>query len=222
MMCPSMTCVRTCGLTTALGVGTRPGSMIAGTLGGAVGAVVVGAGLVAAGLSSDGGLIGGPRLGIGGFISFVRVGGPSRGSDMGMFGSETFVSGVVRGASVMVASGGMGGGVAGSVVAAVDVRGAQTLVGMLGIAMGMPGGVEVRGRGWVGIIIGVRVGGPVTGPGLPELCNMGGLGLPVFMWGEPGEPGIGEPWPSLGIIPLILRPPGWLGTLFGPGGRPGP
>lgn len=77
---------------------------------------------------------------------------------------------------------------------------------------------------WLGNIIGVRVGGPlwlivgaICGPGLAAFCNMGGLGLPGAIVGEPGEPGMGEPTTAfiLGIILGVFWP-------LGPGGRPGP
>jgi len=56
------------------------------------------------------------------------------------------------------------------------------------------------------------------GPGLDAFCSMGGLGLPGFIVGDPGEPGMGE----------LPAPPAILGIIFGafcvfgPGGRPGP
>jgi len=86
---------------------------------------------------------------------------------------------------------------------AKDVRGAET-TGMGGMDMGMPGGVEFRGSGWVGIIMGVSVGGPATtlgmlggGPSGPGwLVLKGGRGEPMFMFMFMGEPGfmfMGEP-----------------------------
>jgi len=98
--------------------------------------------------------------------------------------------------------------------------------------MGMPGGVAVLGRGWVGIIMGVRVGGPATtfimlviGPGLLECC--GGRGEPLLgFMGELGFMFMGEPG--------CMGDPGALGMVFwsparrgigleelGPGGLPG-
>lgn len=96
--------------------------------------------------------------------------------------------------------------------------------------MGMPGGVAVLGRGWVGIIMGVRVGGPATtliklvmGPGL----LVWGRGDPVLgFMGEPGfmlmgEPGcMGEPG-ALGMVDWIPASLGMGLVELGPGGLPG-
>jgi len=72
MMCPSMMCVRTWGLTTALGGTATVGS------GSDVGGAGAGLGGGPTGVICRGGplMLGGPRLGIGGLISLVSMGGP--------------------------------------------------------------------------------------------------------------------------------------------------
>jgi len=88
---PSITWVRTCGLTTHFGVGTSPASpsveavvfvWVLGVVETFDEFVLLGA------LSNEGGLLmlGGPRLGMGGLTSLVRVGGPNELSEFAWMG----------------------------------------------------------------------------------------------------------------------------------------
>lgn len=158
-------------------MGTRPVSISEGAelVGGTAEGVLLGGrgfGWLVGG--KFGGLFGGPRLGIGGFTSFVRVGGP-RGMDSdvvgGCVGGREGIGGI-EGREVSGDWDIIEGRDEGRYDGARLVRGAET-TGMGGIDMGILGGVDVLGSGCVGIIMGVSVGGPATvlaklgaGPGL--------------------------------------------------------
>ena len=189
MMWPSMTCVKTWGLTTALGVGVTVGSVsgVGGTGAGNLGAMTGGPELGPL-------MLGGPRLGIGGLTSLVSIGGPlSVGLVVACKGATVEVGRVVE--SWYKGFTGMEG-----IVTTIDCP---------------EEGVEVRGGPGLGIIIGVKVGGPWLSPAMvviTSFCKVGGLGPTLFKtsltWVK-GDPGI------LGTILGVAMD-------LGPGGLPGP
>jgi len=87
---PSITWVRTWGLTTHFGVGTRPASpsVEVVVLVWVVGVDTFDEFVLLGALSNEGGLLmlGGPRFGMGGLTSLVRVGGPNEFSELAWMG----------------------------------------------------------------------------------------------------------------------------------------
>ena len=132
-----------------------------------------------------------PRLGIGVMISLVSVGG-SRALSLGLQAAR-------EGTGVEVTS--------------LDIcdngtEAVTDIVGSVGAAPSPPP------------IIGESVGGPIAldVAGFRGMLEIGGLGDPTWMCGEPGDPGCGRFTAPPAIRGIIFMPD----TPFGAGGRPTP